>query len=646
MITPPGIFHINTLSISMPTEIEVNIKGVLGTLELPVAADNPNYLAEGAAPSTNRVVLILHGQSGHRNYCYQRDLAHALGKDLGLYTLRVDFRGCGSSADNDDPYLGRTIDQDIEDIQACAESLVSGENELGIKFSIASMVGHLRGSTAMLVWALHQLEPQHEGFERPQHWKPIQVESLVNCSSRYDLPAIAKRFPLFDTEVDSLPQLCLRHGKWQEVVATRHELLTLAMIESEHFRHISPSIPILSIYGHLDTVLELTDPSEMANTLSRGVGTHTLRILPDADHNFLGVHPIETELDAEEYNPLGLPLNRKKLVNYNGLVVDHILEYLGSEARALRSSELCSNVSTIPRWKQVDGVSNFRDVGGWPLLNPARELPLALPHALYYVQPGFAYRCANMSSITSSGLATLHNLRIKVIFDLRSDGECKSDGIPLDLDLVGVTRVHAPVYANENFLPEAIAMRYSNLMSSWHTFVKVYQDMLKFGVKAFRTVFEHIRDHGTSFIVHCSAGKDRTGIIVMLMLLLTGLDKCTIAKEYELTTIGLQPDHDKIQKKFVTTVGKFKLKIDNANEVLAQGREGWTIEEDGFENLISSRYEAMVNTIDQFHADYGNIDNYMKNELGFNEEDLVKIYNNLVTVLDNPGGADLSRAKF
>lgn len=631
----------------MLKEFEVNIKGVLGTFAVPPSVDNPNHLAEGDAPASKRAVLILHGQSGHRNYCYQRDLAEALGKQLGLYTLRIDFRGCGSSADNDDPFLGRTLDQDMEDIQACAEYLVSGNNEVGIKFSIASIVSHLRGSTAMLLWALLQLEPQHENHQRPEDWLPIKVESLVNCSSRFDLAAIAKRFPLFDLSFDMMPQYCLRHGKWQEVMVTRHELLSQAQTELEDLKYLDPSVPVLSIYGLEDRVLEPTDPAGMANALSRGPGTHNIYLIPDADHNFQGIHPIETEVDSEEYNPDNLPLNRKKLVNYNSVVVEHILNYLGPDARAQRSSELCGNVSTIPRWKQVDGVSNFRDIGGWRITNPARQLSHVPPNSFYYVQPGFAYRAANMSSITSEGLATMRNLRIKVVFDLRSDSECQHDGIASDLELVGITRVHAPVYANDNFLPEAIAMRYSNLMSSWHTFVKVYQDMLKFGVSAFRTIFEHVRDKGTSFVVHCSAGKDRTGIIVMLMLLLTGLDKNTIAQEYELTTIGLKPDHERIQEKFLFTVEKFKKKVENANELLAKGRLGWTIEKDGFDNLISSRYEAMLNTIDQFHEDYGSVENYMKEHLGFNDEDLVKIYNNLVTVLANPGGADASsRAKF
>ena len=77
----------------------------------------------------------------------------------------------------------------------------------------------------------------------------------------------------------------------------------------------------------------------------------------------------------------------------------------------------------------------------------------------------------------------------------------------------------------------------------------------------------------------------------MLILLFLGVDKHTISKEYELTTVGLKKDHASIRDKFIKTMEIFKTKMENVEDVaqiISQGRKGWTIEEDGFQNLISS----------------------------------------------------------
>lgn len=41
-------------------------------------------------------------------------------------------------------------------------------------------------------------------------------------------------------------------------------------------------------------------------------------------------------------------------------------------------------------------------------------------------------------------------------------------------------------------------------------------------------------------MIHCTAGKDRTGVLGALILDLTGVDKDTIAQEYALTESGLE----------------------------------------------------------------------------------------------------------
>lgn len=56
----------------------------------------------------------------------------------------------------------------------------------------------------------------------------------------------------------------------------------------------------------------------------------------------------------------------------------------------------------------------------------------------------------------------------------------------------------------------------------------------------------HIRDHPNKpLVVHCTAGKDRTGVIIALLLSIAGVDDKAIAEEYALTDLGL---HDWLQQ--------------------------------------------------------------------------------------------------
>ncbi|ODV80843.1 alpha/beta-hydrolase [Suhomyces tanzawaensis NRRL Y-17324] len=616
--------------VPVPREIEVTLaNGVVGTLAIPHSVDADNPFVDGYAPSTHKVALILHGQYGHRNYCYQRVLAHRLAADLGVYSLRIDFRGCGDSADNADDSVGRVFEQDVQDIQAAAEYLVDGtKNALNINFTLSSIIAHSRGSVAMFLWALEQnklVKANHAS-------RAIVVPNLINCSGRFNSPRVYERYP---KDWSGVEVKVIRHGKPETSTFVSGEIVSLASADLEPVRDLTLDWSVMTIFGLQDIIVPVEDSTMWANALNRGPHSHTLKLIEGADHNFYGVHQIENLGDAEDYNPKNFPINSKKLVNYNFLVTDMIIEYLQPEEELKRFASSNVDVGKLPRWKEVEGVNNFRDMGGWQITEPRYTIENA-EH--YYVKPHTLFRCANMSNITTNGLKTLQRLGIKTIFDLRSDGECDKAGPSKDLEKYGIKRIHTPIYKQDDYSPQAIAVRYTHLMTSWYTYVNVYQDMLEMGVSAFKTIFEYIRDVNEPFVFHCTAGKDRTGMIGMLILLLLGVDKHTISKEYELTTIGLKPEIPVLKSAFAETVSKLRAKMQSTvdiEQIIGQGRKDWNVEEEGFKNLISSRYEAMLSTIEMFNNKYGGIVDYLKSELKFTEEDIYKIYQNLVIVDEN-----------
>lgn len=61
---------------------------------------------------------------------------------------------------------------------------------------------------------------------------------------------------------------------------------------------------------------------------------------------------------------------------------------------------------------------------------------------------------------------------------------------------------------------------------------KLIGDVFRYMIKELSIKDRH------SMIVHCSAGKDRTGVFIMVLLGLCGVDDEIIAKEYEMSNIG------------------------------------------------------------------------------------------------------------
>lgn len=615
--------------VAAPQEFEiVTENGVRGTVAVPHSVNQQDYLSQGFAPPTNKIAILLHGQGGNRNYCYQKILAHKLAAELGYYSVRIDFRGCGSLAELTDP-RGRVLELDVEDIESVVARIL-GPSQLveGRSFVLSAIISHSRGAVAMFLWALKQ----HRLLQDPKTAaSAVFVPNLINCSLRYRSHTVYDRYPLLDEDFEFFEQLAVRHGKLLKVKVTKQELVSLATAELLVLRKLPPEWSVLSIYGTKDDIIPKEDSAFFANTLNRGAYTHHLQIIDGADHNYYGTKVIDSESDMEEYNPYGLPVTKRNLINYNPVAAACIIKYLRWDQELLRFAERSATLTTgASRFKKVDGIANFRDIGGWEIYKPNFHTSKD-SQARYFVRPNFIFRCANTATVHDTGLDALKALGTKKIFDLRSLEECNKDVVPQGLQDAG--RVSAPVFSTGFYSPDQMALRFTSLLTSWHTFAKEYDHMLEQGVLLFRAMFTHIRDNpGEPFLFHCTAGKDRTGVFGILVLSLAGVDKDTISKEYALTTYGLRPDHEVIRQKFLGGLAKFdgKENSEQMRDSIIQGRKNWTIEENGFQNLISSRPEAALATLELLEIKYNGVISYMQQFLGFSLDDIEAIYKNIV----------------
>ncbi|KAG5350481.1 hypothetical protein C0989_010836 [Termitomyces sp. Mn162] len=180
----------------------------------------------------------------------------------------------------------------------------------------------------------------------------------------------------------------------------------------------------------------------------------------------------------------------------------------------------------------IDGVINVRDLGLYPSeTNPGQ-----------ITRPRLLYRSAELSGISEEGEQQLKALNVCKVFDLRSDTEIRKYNTPQP-DIDGVEVLHTPVFRKEDYSPEMMAKRYQ-LYASGKTeaFMELYSQILDNGGSSFGTILRHIRDKPTEgCIFHCTAGKDRTGVIAAILLKLAGVNNSAIAEDYALTRVGREP---------------------------------------------------------------------------------------------------------
>nr|POF22399.1 tyrosine-protein phosphatase [Quercus suber] len=257
-----------------------------------------------------------------------------------------------------------------------------------------------------------------------------------------------------------------------------------------------------------------------------------------------------------------------------------------------------------PPFIEIPGIANFRGLGGDE------------------IGPGLVFRSADPSKATKDGLTKMSkDLGIRIVFDLRSTPEIKRDGpewqgVTADKPDVfaayGIEREWVPVFADDDYSPAQIALRYKDYTRTGSEgFVKAYKDILTAAPPAYNKILKYLAAPSPSpCLVHCTAGKDRTGIFVALLYMLAGTPKDEIAKEYALTDLGLKD----LKPLFIERLLKNPIFEDNVERV---------------RNMTSSKEENMSASIDMIEADFGGARNYMTKWCGLSEHEVDALKRNL-----------------
>ena len=190
-------------------------------------------------------------------------------------------------------------------------------------------------------------------------------------------------------------------------------------------------------------------------------------------------------------------------------------------------------------WLDFAGGTNFRELGGYE----ADEGK--------HIKWGQIWRGIPTCKLTGEAdRAKLDALGLRLILDLRSSGEVQKepDYVPDGARLVQICGLCAEDGHEISFAPDDIAalMKGYEESADGSTFVQAMYERMLFGNKAFKELFRALEAGETPILFHCSAGKDRTGVAAMLILLALGASDETICADYERTNLCRKAEIDAV----------------------------------------------------------------------------------------------------
>lgn len=173
----------------------------------------------------------------------------------------------------------------------------------------------------------------------------------------------------------------------------------------------------------------------------------------------------------------------------------------------------------------LEGAQNFRDLGGYPAAG-GRE-----------VRWGAVFRSDSLAALTAGDLETLDRLGLRLVCDFRGDAEVSEEPNPLAGR--GAVRYWRRPLGDASVQPAEWRRRFESgdfgeIDAGWLT--RSYRGMIDGSAAELGAVFRRLADpEGVPALLHCTAGKDRTGVAVALLLLLLGVPREQVIEDYALT---------------------------------------------------------------------------------------------------------------
>ena len=182
------------------------------------------------------------------------------------------------------------------------------------------------------------------------------------------------------------------------------------------------------------------------------------------------------------------------------------------------------------------GARNVRDLGGYP----AAGGKLTRTHAFL--------RADSTAALTDDDVSYLIRYGVRCVVDLRSEQETQISPSRLEgVDGIDIYKIR--------MLDQAASENYEGLMPE--NMAAVYLTLLDHSGARFTQIMEIFARYETDTVLfNCSAGKDRTGMTAMFLLLLAGVPEDCIVADYSTSAQNMKPVFDALRTQYFEKFGK------------------------------------------------------------------------------------------
>lgn len=220
------------------------------------------------------------------------------------------------------------------------------------------------------------------------------------------------------------------------------------------------------------------------------------------------------------------------------------------------------------------------------------------------IRSNMLFRASNLNKLSRREIKEFINLGLSKIIDLRTDVEAneKPDSI-----IENVEYNHIPIF-NQNTLGityekdngKSIENLIKNIPNMKELYVKMVTD--DYSVSQFKSVIQKIVNSDKyPVLYHCTVGKDRTGITTMILFNILDIDIKEILEDYLSVNKRLELKAN-LAYKFIDFKFKDKELALNVNRTL----------------IADESY--LLEAIDAINKKYGDINSFIKNNLGITDE--------------------------